>query len=59
MKPRSLGERPDKGDDDVEVEDARRCRCIRVGSTSGILARRANNDNTVNVLMVNGVSRCF
>jgi hypothetical protein len=29
-----------------EAEDARRWRCIRVGSTSGIFARRANKERT-------------
>jgi hypothetical protein len=29
------------------VEDALRCRCIRVGSTSGTLAMSANNERTM------------
>ena len=33
--------------EDVLADDARRWRCIRVGSTSGRFARRANNERTV------------
>lgn len=40
---RDLLNRPDE--EDVE-EDARRCRCIRVGSTSGIFAATANSERT-------------
>lgn len=35
--------------DEVLADDARRCRCIRVGSTSGKFASRAKSASTVNI----------
>ena len=48
----SRGERGEREESDAEedVEDARRWRCIRVGSTSGMFATRAKIASTGGVL---------